>query len=568
MEDTLARQSTAQVVALIYARVSDRKQLEGSGLQSQEHRGRQHAEAQGIPVEKVFLDVVSGGKNDIFDRPAMHEILCYLDSQRLSQKRYVVIFDDHKRFARLTEMHLRLRREFAERGALIQFLNLNTEDTPEGRFTEIIFAAQAQLEREQNKRQSYDKTKARLEQGYWTRRAPRGYRYVRAKGGGKELVRDEPIASIVQEALEGYANGRFSSATEVRRFLERQPEFPGEKANGELHKQTVPRMFKQKLYAGYLEAVSWGVPLRKAKHEPIISFETFQRIQAKANQRTYAPMRKDLNEDFPLRGAVACSECGDLLTAAWSKGKYKHYAYYRCQNTTCSERNVSIPRQKVEGPFAELLTQLTPTKELFELARMMFDDLWSARLAQAGAQRESIRDQVRTLDKELEALVARAVEATSSRVITAYEKRIASLEMQKLVLAEKADKKPPKARGYRELIELSLQFLENPRKLWDSGHYGLRRTVLKLAVTGPMSFNRKEGLLNTEFAMPFKALAGFSGQKTEMVPRERIELSASSLPMTRSTTELPRLLFKTRAYRWVRLSCQAKLEALLEETRT
>ena len=141
MEDILERQHTGQIVALIYARVSDRKQLQGSGLQSQEHRGRQHAKAQGFPVEKVFLDVVSGGKSDVFDRPAMHEILRYLDAQRHGNKRYVVIFDDHKRFARLTEMHLRLRREFAERGAIIQFLNLKTDDTPEGRFAETVFAA-------------------------------------------------------------------------------------------------------------------------------------------------------------------------------------------------------------------------------------------------------------------------------------------------------------------------------------------------------------------------------------------------------------------------------------------
>jgi len=164
-----------------------------------------------------------------------------------------VIFDDHKRFARLTEMHLRLRREFAERGALVHFLNFKTEDTPEGRFVETVFAAQAQLEREQNSRQSRQKTKARLEKGYWTRKAPRGLKYIDAKGGGKILVHDEPIASIVQDALQGYASGRFSTVTEVKRFLERQPQYPKDKANGELHNQTVPRLLRQKLYAGYLE---------------------------------------------------------------------------------------------------------------------------------------------------------------------------------------------------------------------------------------------------------------------------------------------------------------------------
>ena len=188
-----------------------------------------------------------------------------------------------------------------------------------------------------------------------------------------------------------------------------------------------------------------------------------------------------------------------------------------------------------------MLAQLTPSKELFDLAKIMFDNLWNARLAQANEQRQSASEQANAIEKDIDALVSRVVKAESPRVIKAYEDRIASLETQKLVLAEKARKEPPKARGYRELIELSLKFLENPRKLWDSGHYGLRRTVLKLAVAGPMTFERESGLLNTNFSIPFKALSGANGQKEEMVLLERIELSASPLPRVRSTTELQQL---------------------------
>ena len=48
-----------------------------------------------------------------------------------------------------------------------------------------------------------------------------------------------------------------------------------------------------------------------------------------------------------------------------------------------------------------------------------------------------------------------------------------------------------------------------------------------------------------------------------MVPRERIELSASPLPRVRSTTELPRRLFKTRAYLCEARCCQDTLNAIL-----
>ena len=72
--------------------------------------------------------------------------------------------------------------------------------------------------------------RARVQNGYWVFQAPVGYRYERTSGHGKLLVRDEPNASAIQEALEGYASGRFETQVEVKRFLERQPSFPKDPA--------------------------------------------------------------------------------------------------------------------------------------------------------------------------------------------------------------------------------------------------------------------------------------------------------------------------------------------------
>lgn len=61
-------------------------------------------------------------------RPGMVALLAYLDAQK--GRPYTVIFDDLKRFARDTEFHLKLRREFAKRGATIECLNFRIEDMP------------------------------------------------------------------------------------------------------------------------------------------------------------------------------------------------------------------------------------------------------------------------------------------------------------------------------------------------------------------------------------------------------------------------------------------------------
>ena len=184
--------------------------------------------AQGYRVEAVFPDDVSGG-GDFMKRPGMVALLSYLDAQKSGQdadEGYVVIFDDLKRFARDTEFHLKLRKAFQARDARVECLNFKFEDTPEGKFIETILAAQGALEREQNGRQVVQKMRARLQGGYWVFKAPVGYRYDKHPIHGKLLVRDEPMATQITEALEGYASGRFDSQAEVKRFLESQPEFP------------------------------------------------------------------------------------------------------------------------------------------------------------------------------------------------------------------------------------------------------------------------------------------------------------------------------------------------------
>lgn len=98
--------------------------------------------------------------------------------------------------------------------------------------------------------------RARIQNGNWVFRPPLGYRYDKDKFHGKILVRNEPLASIVQEALEGYASGRFDTQMEVVRFLETQPAFPKTDA-GTVRQFEVSRMLSRPIYSG-LSAMRTG----------------------------------------------------------------------------------------------------------------------------------------------------------------------------------------------------------------------------------------------------------------------------------------------------------------------
>lgn len=509
------------VKALIYCRVSSVKQaVEGHGLDSQEQRCREFARSKGYEVEAVFPDDVSGG-GDFMKRPGMVALLSYLDACR-GKTEHVVIFDDLKRFARDTEFHIQLRRAFKLRGARVECLNFKFEDTPEGRFVETIFAAQGELEREQNRRQVIQKMQARLKLGYWAFRPPIGYRFEKVAGHGKLLVRDEPQASIAQQALEGYASGRLETQAEIKRFLENQPAWPKDR-KGEVHWERVSELLAQSLYAGLIDLPQWDIHGVEGRHEALVSLQTWRAVHERQFGKPKAPARKDLSDDFPLRGFVSCACCGKPFTACWSKGRSRYYAYYMCDTVGCSEHRRSFRKEQVEGDFDALLTQVVPSRGVLDLAFRILRDLWAKKLASGDEQLSALRANLHGIELKIDQLLDRIVEADSRSVIAAYERRVRDLEAEKAVTKERMASCGKPLAPFAETYRTALDFLANPWKLWRSDRLEDRRAVLRLAFADRLQYARFDGYRTAKISIPFKMLGDFKMQQSKMVEPRGVE---------------------------------------------
>lgn len=491
--------------ALIYCRISSVSQTDGDGLNSQEHRCRAYAAAHGLETEAVFHDTMTGS-GDFMSRPGMVKLLDYLDAH--PENAYTVIFDDLKRFARDTMFHLMLRQELAAYDASVACLNFKFEDTPEGEFVETMMAATGTLERKQNRRQTVQKMKSRMERGFYCFFAPFGYRYEKADAGGKILVRDGRKADIVQEAYEGLASGRFQSQGDVKRYLEAQPEFP-KTAGGYVRYEEVKRLLSRSVYAGLVEAPTWGITLRKGQHEPIISMATWQRVQQHIQDQARVPARADLNQDFVLRGAVQC-DCGTPLTACWAKGRNARYAYYHCPKRGCEHYGKSIKREVIEGQFAAYLQDLKPVPALFNVACRIFKDFWDEQAQLNDMTVRALKGEIKKIGAQIESLLEKIVLAESPLVMGAFEKRISKLAEEKLVHEERIKNCGRPVRDFDESLSTALGFLADPSQLWMSDHFEDKRAVLKLVFTKPLSYVRGKGFLEPELALPFKALGQLS----------------------------------------------------------
>ncbi len=311
-----------------------------------------------MEVVEIFTDDLSGS---LTTRPGMKSMPAFLKKHR-GKEFIVVIIDDISRLARGIEAHLQLRAAIGEAGGILKSPTIEFGEDSDSVLVENLLASVSQHQRQKNREQTKNRMKARVQNGYWVFQAPAGYKYQRVPGRGKMLVRDEPVASVVQEALEGYACGHLARQADVMRFLQHHPLFPKD-GSGIVRNERVAVLLKQCAYAGYVEAPSWGVPRREGHHTPLISRAAFQRIQDRLNGGIHAPRRTNLNEDFPLRGYVMCDDCGGPLTANWSKGERGHHAYYLCRGRGCASHGKSIRRDRIQGEFETLLQSLQPSAQ-------------------------------------------------------------------------------------------------------------------------------------------------------------------------------------------------------------
>jgi site-specific DNA recombinase len=475
-------------------------------------------------ISKVYT--ISGGI-DFMKRPGMVALLSFLDAQ--PDEKFVVIFDDLKRFARDTQFHFKLREAFRQRQASIECLNFKIDDTPEGEFIETIIAAQGALERKQNGRQVAQKMRARMENGYWIHTAPVGYEYQTVKGHGKVLVPKEPFASILREAFEGYAVGRFQTQAEVKRFLESHPDFP-RNSKGILTQQRVTEILTNPIYTGHICSETYELNWLKGHHEALISIKTFDAVQTRREGKTKLPARKNIGEDFALRGFVVCASCKTPLRSSWAKGNTKRYPYYLCQTKGCDQYGKSIARDKIEGDVGAMIQSLQPTRKLFDLMTVIFKNAWTQRLAMAEDMLQSAKRNLHQTEKQIETLLTRIMDASNPAVIKAYEDKINTLEKEKLKLQDNLDNYAPPKGTFEGLLELSLRFLANPYKLWETGHITLRRTVLRLAFADRLEYCRIEGARTPKTTLPFKHLNRFCKGQVRYGAVEKTRTSTGFTP--------------------------------------
>lgn len=521
-------------VGLVYARVSTKRQEEeGSGLQSQEGRCVKDLKAINIPFEKSFLDSYSGG-GDFMRRPAMRALLTYIDCN--PHKRFVVEFDDLKRFARDVEFHLKLRAAFKARGVLLRCLNYNFEESPEGRFSETVMAAHAELERHQNRRQVVQKMKARLEAGYWTFGTKKGYTMVKdPHGHGMVAVPNAEGLEMLKPAMEGFANGTLQRKIDVCRFLVDKGFWRTQTPDRYIDKLTV--FLKDPFYVGDIEYSAWEVARRPAKHQALISVEVFDKIQKRLNRDGVSTrVRQDISVDFPLRGLLVCSACGRHITGAWTKGRSRKYPYYYCQNRHCELYSQMNSKETVETAFYKLLKENSLKAEVGNVLTLVFDRVWKEEMSEFDKREGDIQIQITDLETKEDSLTDAVLNAKSVRLGAVYETRLEKVAIQLEELRALTGHKRDLTTPYRTALEKATCLVKSPYSIWQTLDVVDQRVLFFFLFEDKLSYSKNDGYRTADLLSTARLFEEFAIANSHDVEVRRVELRSEPCFKSESTT--------------------------------
>ncbi len=517
--------------AVIYCRVSDPKQKsEGNGLDSQERICREYAARRNYHVLRAFHDDVTGSTSN---RAELHLLFAFLKKNR--GKGIVVIIDDLSRLGRDEDVYWPLRDAIFASGNSLEATTIKIGNSADEIFVERLLVNFGAHTRRKIVETTKSRMLGRMLNGYWCFHTPPGYFYEAERYRGKVVRIKQDVALVVKEALEGYASGRFDRQVDVKNWLQDQPLFPRSKT-GIVRPSHIEELLNNPFYAGFIHKPDWGINMQRGVHPPIISAETWQRIQDRLHGVNRVPMRKNLNDDFPLRGFVTCT-CGNRLTACWSKGRSKSYAYYVCQKASCPSYGKSIKKEQIEGEFEHLLKSVQPTPRLLGVAERMLGNIWAKRSAHEDARVAALKRKLVEIENETDKLLDRVVSASTPSVIAAFESRIEKLEGEKAVMRERITDSSSPASSYQDVARTALGFLKNPWNLWISDRLIDRQTVISLTFQGQLEYARGEGYRTAQVSLPFR-LFGAETVKNKVVPLAGLEparLAATDFESAAST---------------------------------
>ena len=492
--------TTTPLRAAIYIRVSTEEQAnEGYSIDAQKEKLTALCKSQDWQVYEIYADEGFSAKD--LNRPGIQRLL--QDAER--RKFDIIVFYKLDRLSRSLKDLTSLIDKFEKLSIKIKSLTEPFDTTsPPGKLMLNMLGSFAQFEREI----IGERTKLGLErafrQGKWVTSAPFGYKVKNGK-----LQVDEEEANTVRKIFELFLEKNYGIKTIVN-FLNRNYKLNGRKKTWAMN--SVWKILKNPVYCGY---VRWKGEVKKGNHKPLISKDTFDRVQKILESRNKIPPRTATTSSL-LVGLVKCGICGSRLTPA----RGKSYKYYACigRDNGCKLPYISAPQ--LEEAIVKEIEKISTDKKVIDDSLKKLKERMSKETERMKKEHKRLNRGVERLEKQKEKKLEWLSETLPSRNITQkISREIEEIDQKireaKIKLSQtEVDLKEKEIKNIKS--EMVGAFLKNFRyyfEVWDTR----RKRLLLESVVKKITVYSKERA-KVVFAIPISLLNG-GGQSENVAGR-------------------------------------------------
>lgn len=341
-------QRKATVKYCLYARKStESEERQVLSIDSQIKEMLQLAEREGLEI--VAMKRESHSAKETGQRPVFNEII-----DEIRQKKFNGI---------LTWAPDRISRNAGDLGKIVDLMDSGYLEeirtfgqkfgnNPNEKFLLMILGSQAKLENDNRGVNVKRGLRTRAEMGLWVGTAPLGYLNQKHMDKKCQVIIDELRAPVVKKMFEKVAYEKWSGR-KVYNWLRFEANFYT-RGNKPLTLSGVYRILSHTFYYGIFERPVKSDNWYQGKHEPLITKELFDQVQAQLKRDN---IQRE-NKEFSFTKLFTCGYCGSGISAEekWKDlkdGTHAKYVYYSCSRAR--DRNCKNKYIREEDLILELL---------------------------------------------------------------------------------------------------------------------------------------------------------------------------------------------------------------------
>ena len=331
-------------------------------------------------------------------------------------------------------------------------------------------------------------------QGYYPSKPPLGYRNgIPGKDpDARKKYPDEVLAPFVPKAFKLYATGSYSVRSLAAHL----------RASGMTNSQgkrlrigSVERMLSNPFYFGLMRWHSQktgATTYHPGNHEPLITKELFDEVQAVMNERRSAGETK---HNYTYRKLVRC-QCGRFLVSSIHRG----HVYLECKKRDCPFR--SIREDRLEDQILAILAEYQISRDfsasMASALKAMGQGHEDDRASQQRAVKARESNILAQIDRVNDGLIAGAL--TTSEAIE--KKNLLQKELQEVVLLSRRANLPGNSHEALELSEATNKVVDLAMTYRNLSPIAKRELLMALS----SNICHQGGILRLEAKKPFKTI--------------------------------------------------------------